>query len=822
MRCFMSKFNICNNRDALATDLAENIKQTPSAVYCFIGKNGTGKEFVLHKIEKHLSKNFNYYQIVADSIYKKRLNSAKLSYSFGVSVQLTGLLGLSLSVESNDITKLNYVISTLKKFSFKKNILISAVNYEYISSEGREFISIVINNHQFIEEKIKKKITVILTSTSDYFEELKNVIYVNFKDYSKSDLYNYLTSSLYCSPQLLTTNNIDKIYRLCGTNFDLVNSYYKYIIYSEESLSIGAIVDRKMHYYIASGRKYDLSKEDLKNILYIAADSITSFTPHMIENINIALDIDDVEKSINCATKEYFLEKRCQENRKEFENYIFISEDEKAYLCETAVLNHENIIIKYYAYISTYMEDEYFLRAQYLYQYFKQVNKEVFALIVLSLSKAYMLGDMLTLNLIKNFFYDTCTSKDVKIIFDNLNCAYMEHYRKNYLLSIEFLKSVTLKGLSSVAVAEIRRLEFKNRQLGYLFERDEMNTQLQQLKTYTDKGLVIFSDIFSEPKEEKVLEMRIIFDITPYILDSQNDVETFRFLYDKSLLIENQIQQTTIKKSYTEYIINVFNRKAFLFAAPAVALVHYEQAESFFRENNILTELAITLSSKAGINLSLKRYKDAKDELKEALQIIHKNKIKIRQIEKVFNNLYLAEFLEYEEITTSIDSINKFAIKTIRKLMRLIDDESNGKNHVIFTNIASLNLYIGSIEEYNNIKKRLEISLKCNDVSDINDFSINDFYRYHFAWFEFYRLLIDKNWSRCYSILENLNGFYPAIFHDNKKMDMRIKAASYLVDNKVVPSAYEYSLHFLEYAKAPLDYFSRGLLLSDLQFTSCD
>lgn len=818
----MNNPNICNNRNCFANNLSKEIKQNPSAVYCFLGKHGVGKEFVLRNIEKQLDKEFDCYQIIADSIYRKKFNPANGNFSLGVSFQLTGLIGISLSVDSNDSSKINYVLSSLKRITRRKQILISAINYDCISSEGREFISILINNHEFIENKIKKKITIIITSTKDYFFEFHNVVYVHFKDYSKLDLYNYLRYGLSCSTKHLTNRNMDRIFRLCGTNFDLVNSYYKYIFNSGETLSLNAIVDRKLQYYISSGRKYNLSKENLQAVLYTAADSIEDFTPHMIEQVNASMDINDVERSLYCAEEEYFLDKTYHENRREFESYLFISKEEKAYLCRTAILNHERTVIKYYVYLSTYSEDEYLLRAQYLYQYFKELNKEVLALIVLALSKAYMFGDTIALKSIKDFFYSIYINENARNVFESLNNAYAQHYCKNYSLSSNIIKSIPLVGISPVTLAEIRRLEFKNGQLGHLFNRNEMNTQMHQLKTYIDSGLYLFTDILFGSRNEKMLEMRILFDIAPYSLDSQNDVETFRVLYDKSVLLEKEIRQTTIKKGYSEYIVNVFKRKAFLFAVPAAAIVHYEQAETFFRENSIFSELAITLSSKAGINLALKRYKEAMNESKEALKIIKDNKIQIRQVEKIYNNLLLAEFLNYEETTSSALDINNFAKETILKLIRLIDQTPTGKNHVILTNIASLSLYIGNFELYGNIKKRIEISLKCTDVSDINDNTINDFYRYHFAWFEFYRLLTTRNWSKCKTLIESLTGFYPAIFHDTKKMELRIKAANHLLDNKQIPIARDYCLHFLEYAQAPQRYFSRGLLLSDLQFTSYD
>ncbi len=816
----MNNINICENRESFSIQLYKQITQSPSAIYCFLGKNGTGKEFVLSKVEKLLERQCECYQIIADSIYKKKFNFPNLKYTFGLSFKLTGLWGLSLSSTTNDGAKINYVIASLKRFTLKKNILVCIANYDYSSSEAREFLSILINNHHFIEKNIKKKITIILTSVNDFFYNFQNVSYIHFEDYSKSDLYNYLRYTLLCDTNLLTNSNIDNIYRLCGTNFDLVNSYYKHIMNTDETITIDAIVDKKMQFYIYSGCKYNITKVDLKNILYTAADSITSFTPHMIGSINKEININNIERSLICATEEYFLEKRINQNKNELENYLFISNDEKAYLCKTSILNHKKVSIQYYNYLSIYLEDEYLPRAQYLYQYFEEINKEIFALLVLALSKTYMLNDIIQRYSVKKFIDTSNIDCEKKIVFENLDRAYTEYYNRNYRQSNNIINLISLNQMSNVAIAEIRRLEFKNNQLGHLCYRDEMNTMMQQLRAYIENGLSVYSDIFVAQHEERILEMRIIFDIAPYALDTQNDVETFRELYDKSLILEKNIQSRAIKKSYTEYIVNIFNRKAFLFAAPAVALVHYEQAEAFFRENNIFSELAITLSSKAGISLSLRRYKDAINDLEEALKILKKNNIQVDQIEKIYNNLYIARFLNYETNSNSLDKINEFAKKTITNLQTLVDMNSNGKNHVILTNISSLSLYVNNLELYYDTKKKLETSLECKDVSNIDDLGINDFYRYHFAWFEFYRLLISHQWNECFTIIQNLSKFYPAIFHDHKKMDLRIKAANYLLENKIIPTSYDYCIHFLEYAQAPKDYFSRGLLLSDLQFTS--
>lgn len=817
----MDEFMNCINRNEFSKKLSKYITENSSGIYCFIGKSGVGKKYVLHQIESYLNK-FSILQVIDDSIYKKKYNRSNLQYNIGLSFQLGGFVGLSLSLEKSDFSKIDYIVSNLKKNARKRHVFISAINYDLMSGEGREFISILINNHQYIEERTKKKITIVITSINEYFSDSYKINRVYFQDYSKKDLYNYLNQQLKCSKEMLTNDKLDNIYTLCGTNYNLVNSYYKYIIYENTSSTINAIVDKKLNYYITSGYRFNISKETLQNILFLAADSISEFTPHMIANLDNSYAKEDIQKGLQCAKDEYFLKYFNHEIRKEFTNYVFISNKEKKYLRQIANLDHENIMASYYTYLSCYFEDEYLQRAQYLYKYYNKLTEEVFALLVLAISKSYMLNDIIAVNSTIEFFNKSNTKNNFKVAFENISKAFYEYNNHNYKKTIEIIKTINTITLSSVALAEIRRIEFKCYQLGHLLERSEMNTRLLQLKTYIDNGIKLIGDPIFEPKEEKLLEMRIIYDIAPYALDTQNNIQLFNELYNKSLALEDQIQQTILKKSYAEYIVNVFNRKAFLFATPPVALVYYEQAEAYFRENNINIELAITLSSKAGINTSLKRYREAESDLEEALKIVQENKIQVKQIEKIYNNLFLAQFLKYEEKSNSIAKTLQFAKKTISNLLPLVNNESNGKNHVILTNIASLYLYVGDFSEYNNIKRRIENSLNCKNVANIKDERINDFYRYHFAWFEFYRLLFLENWIDCKKLVDNLNGFYPAIFHDIKKMDLRIKAANYLIENKYVPAINDYSLHFLEYAEASPDYFSRGLLLSDLQFTSYD
>ena len=813
---------LCKNRNEFIEYFSSKLMNNPCGIYFFLGKVGSGKKYVLANLQKKIQKQFKIYQVVSDAILEKKQRFPHTKFEFCISFTLHEFMEMSLSISPNtENTKINYIIENLKTAGFvKKNIFIFAPDYDTLSSEARDFLEILICNYKIIEENVQKNICIIMTGSNDYFSTKNNIIKVVFEDYTKHDLTLYLEERLNYSPSILTNEKINQVYKLCGTNFNLVNSYSEYIINScQTNTSIEGIIDLKLKYYISEGYKYNLSANELKDILFISSQSIHVLTPQMISAIqdkNEAI----VSAGFQCAVDEYFLDFDVKSNKYEYQNYYFISDKEKNYLCHNYILDKSTILIQYYRYLSEHYEDEYFERALFLFKYFGTISNEVFALLILALSKAFLIKDQVIKQSIISFIKDNCSDRQM---VDKISCicnAYEEHFKGNYLKSETSISKLNLTSLNIVAAAEIRRLQFRNGQVGHIFSESTMNELAMILESYIDKNILLMTNAVFHPKEEKLLSLKILFDIAPYVLDTKNDIEKFNHLYDQSLILVNYIHHHFIRKSYADYIINVFNRKAFLFAAPSVSLVYYEQAESYFRGKNIFDELAITLASKAGMLIMMGLYRQSINNCEEAIQLIDEKNLYIEQKEKIYNNLFISQFLLCEQEQTEIKLLQKYAYGTIKKLETLLDSEANGKNHVILTNIASLCLYIGNEEKYLKAKSNIEMSLKCEDVSNIHDSSVNDFYRYHFAWFEFYRFLVKQDWNKCKVIIKDLTAFYPAIFHETEVMELRIKAAKSIISKKVVPDARTYSLNFLSYAKCNKAYSSCGLLLSDLQFTS--
>lgn len=125
----------CVNRKEFSKNLKDTILKNPSSSFQFLGKNGVGKKYVLEHLETELVKKCEIYRIVSDTLMKKGKNVR--NHSFNVAFSLNSLIGMSLTPTKNETHKIHYIISNLKSLSRKRNILISALDYDILPSESR-------------------------------------------------------------------------------------------------------------------------------------------------------------------------------------------------------------------------------------------------------------------------------------------------------------------------------------------------------------------------------------------------------------------------------------------------------------------------------------------------------------------------------------------------------------------------------------------------------------------------------------------------------------------------------------------------------------
>lgn len=100
----MSKLE-CTNRDELYIKLSNLIiMNLDSYAFQFVGKNGTGKEYVLNKLENTLKNKCEIYRIISDTLIKKKSNIS--TYKVNVVFSLSNFIGMSLSLKKMTHQKL--------------------------------------------------------------------------------------------------------------------------------------------------------------------------------------------------------------------------------------------------------------------------------------------------------------------------------------------------------------------------------------------------------------------------------------------------------------------------------------------------------------------------------------------------------------------------------------------------------------------------------------------------------------------------------------------------------------------------------------------
>lgn len=118
----------------------------------------------------------------------------------------------------------------------------------------------------------------------------------------------------------------------------------------------------------------------------------------------------------------------------------------------------------------------------------------------------------------------------------------------------------------------------------------------------------------------------------------------------------------------------------------------------------------------------------------------------------------------------------------------------------------------------------LERQMTCKDVSDVSDLDIDDFYRYYFAWFEVFRMIRDGNWEMAEQLRQSVHGFIPALFKKQERFwEMKDQALADVIRKRISMSAYDFCnnlVHVNRKENTLSRFFFRGLMLSDLQYTS--
>ena len=819
----MGLYEGLDGRNTLIEELKENYSTQSAESIIFIqASRGQGKTYVVNKlIEEIPQKRFTVFlnyedelRLVNDCDKIKKINAIGLSGGVaGVSIGFS----LGWSSPSSQYEKIRSMLAPY----LKKDVLICVDNFANVSDELRLLIIQIIGNIKRLERDYCKKIFLLITSTLDTYND-------NIARYAISEktikLPKYVLDDIEkffkLQKRLINADNT-KIYNLCQGNLNLAEFVYNEMCIENNGYldTLSDVVNRRLDILKLQGEQKELSSNDMEDIIFSASLAIKKITAQLLNNI-VEKKVPLITLGLDIACKEYLLEKDLKRY------YVFISDEIQEYIAKLSIGKREDLILSYYNYYTQNEPDEYYIRAHYIYKYQGCLNDLSEALFLLAYSFAHKMADHQKIEIIEKIFYYDNVEEKRRSHFEKVKKFYCDIMNEADWSKIAFdYEELESAYLDMTVLAEASCEYF-----GLLYRKTPMNTSvssriLNKCIGYAENELIIDNtEIDGVCRiDEKILRLKIIYDIAPYILDQRNDYDTFQKLFNLSKSL-NSGTISKKQKSLGQYIENVFNRKAFLFVNQASCDIYYEKAKRYFARHEIWLEYYITLVCQAGTYIVIQEFEEAIHICQTVKKECEERQILLPQIEKLNNNEAIAEFLLAEQQLGTMKKTKSACKKALSKLKKLINKEANATQFVIYTNICSLCLYIDDKKQYCKYKSIFEKIYKCRNLADITDESIDDFYRYYFAWFELYCAINDDKWEEAEKIVNSLNNFIPALFRKQEIFwEKKLDAVKELISNKEKVSAYNFCNNLVQtkrHEQMLSKFFYRGLMLSDLQYTS--
>ena len=820
----MNLYRGLEGRDKLITELVEKYSfNSAESVILIQATRGQGKTYITNELIRKLS--HDKFHIFLNSIdeFRSQNNNENIKKinSIGLSVGIaTFSLGFTVGWDSSlsQYEKIRNIFASLPQ----KNILICVDSIENISDEIRFLTFQIVKNIQRLEKDFNKKIYIFVTSipeiyTDDFWVCTESVKIIKLHNYGKTDIENFFKLQ-----NKLVKVDILKIYSLCNGNLNLANFLYDEIgVQNNEYLdTLDDVVKRRLAMLKDQGQKKKISNNDIEEIIFSAALAIKKITAQLLKNI-VEKRVPLIVQGLDMACEEALLEK----DPKKY--YRFISDEIQENIEKLSIQKRDDLLISYYNYYTQYEPDEYYIRAHYIYRFLGCLSNLSETLFLLAYSFARIISDNTKIKMIEKIFSSTNVEKDRQYRFNLIKSFFDDIMNVENLSKINSDYNRIENMFLDMTVMAVITCEY----FGVLYRKTSMNTPLSnhilnKCINYAENDMIIDNTEIDGilQIDENILRLKIIYDIAPCILDQNNDYKLFQKLYDLSKGLNSGHQISKKQKSLGEYIENVFNRKAFLFVNQASCDIYYEKAKKYFSNHEIWIEYYVTLICQAGTYIVIQEFQHAIDICQKVRKECLEKQIVLPQIEKLDNNELIANFLLVEQQLGSAREVSNVAKKTIINLKKLLTNEANATQFVIYTNICSLCLYINDKEQYCKYKTKLEKLYKCKNIADVTDENIDDFYRYYFAWFDLYCSINDGNWHKAEKIVSTLSNFVPALFRKQEIFwETKLNAVKVMISNKEKKNAYDFCNNLVQTKRQEhilSKFFYRGLMLSDLQYTS--
>ncbi len=723
-----------------------------------------------------LNKYNNVEQYENNKIFKQ---FSKIKIQFSINILITSIgIGTKVNDVEKRILKNNY-----------KNILILIEDWISLSNDTQSFlISLIKQKDKYADKYKKDSITFIYGCTNE--------------DNKISDS---LFNNIFTIPNLSVNDSFDLI-RMNYKEFkDIQESQFAEIYY----INCGKFESIVFLLQITKKDGYKVSKDTLNTTLESMLDMIDNnvnftsisqrkvislfsvfpkyFDPYEITNIEVNLDKYELEKNLVILEKLFVLFRRD------------ISQSEYTLLkqLKTKLLTANDHIRKevfslYYQYLTEFYPLDYRRRIDILTSYFKDDDELLYQ--YASLFDYYYINNL----------RDQIEEIEIEVRTSQIEESKKEFFQDicNFKYSNKQISMYDIFGTDNISLNALllkKDIEFNS----------VISDSSKELKNFCELlyGIVQKEDFLKyDPLKKGIYYILLI----PQFIDKFNDFDKAKYLMRKFEALEPRSLET---KKQIEFYKNVLYRKSFLFDNTAISINKSLKALKFFKtlENNKEEYMCLnTLLSLSIVNGDLEKATNYKNEI-----IKLKSKTNLPQYYKSEMNFILLEIFRNPNLTYEVIRDKYLSILENKNI-------SLTTTNIIYTNLSAISLEYGRIENYEQYKNTINNINNIDDISNIKNESIDDFYRYYFAWFEFGKNIITGNLENAKNIYEQLNDFIPTIFRSDKAI-LKLKYMYYrdIFAEKTLTGK-DFSGFIIDKKNNYREwtFFSRGFMLTDIHHTS--
>lgn len=694
-----------------------------------------------------------------------------ISMSINNSIPGFGTAGISLKYDSIEIER------KILNNSNNYRLIFLIQHWEWLGDELKLFFIRLINNISSYEKKYNKSIIIVVGGMDLKNSDINFSKNFDIHHFELNDLKNTLGNILQTSN--ISDDLVDTLYPLTKGNLEKI---YNFISLSQNNSKIEKLLDDLLNTIETDFRE---NKIDI-DFIYQLSVLPEYFNPYDAEEY-FNLKTFQIEKAIDILKKLLVLIP--VKNRTNFYSLILIMKDK---LLLTVEKGQKEIYRRYYHYLCGKEPFNYRLKIEILAR--------------LKESQEYLLSLYL-------LWYEHL-----------LNQNEILESEKNSLNRLEFLteetKSIFLKCIeykyTDGANSLYKEILPESSLLSSILLKNDINFQgnTSQASSFHSLCDTLYDNILSESDKDVIIEpvhyLSCIYMLLPHLIDKFNEIDKFQVLNED---IVNKFYTTKDIEQSAQYLKNIYLRKSFLYKDNDRSIDDANKALKFFSNLDDKIEQYYTLGSLLGLLLVSSDYERA-NQVKQEIESLS-DKYNLPLYWKSKNNFIVLDFLsglegEFDYWKSQFESI-------------LVEYDLNDvSKHLIYTNLCSISLYFSKTEEYKCYKTRLEELMEVDDLADVNDTSIDDFYRYFFGWFEFCKSLLENSHQLAKNKYLQLQDFYPIIFKSEKKMLIEKHRRYGRIFESDVKTGKEFSefLSQSKFSSKEWTYYRMGLMLTDIQYTS--